>query len=51
MANYPAAAAVVLVVALFGVGVLALTVGRYTAAGMSFFSASLVIYFRETRLV
>ncbi|MBB6646663.1 hypothetical protein [Halobellus ruber] len=51
MVNYLATVAAVLVVVLFGVALYALSVGRYTAAGVSFFSASLVIYFRESRLV
>lgn len=51
MVNYPATAAVVLVVVLFAVALVAMSAGRLTAAGLSFFSASLVIYFRETRLV
>jgi hypothetical protein len=39
----------VLAVVLIGVGLFALTVGNFTAAGMSFLSTSLVIYMRETR--
>ncbi|MFB6227940.1 MAG: hypothetical protein ABEH88_05050 [Halobacteriales archaeon] len=38
-----------LAVMLLGIGLLAMTVGSLTMAGMSFLSASLVIYFRETR--
>ncbi len=51
MANYLATAAAVFAVALFGAALFALSAGRHTAAGVSFFSASLVIYFRESRLV
>jgi uncharacterized membrane protein len=51
MVNYPATAAALLVVVLFGAALFALSAGRFTAAGVSFFSASLVIYFRESRLV
>lgn len=39
----------VLAVALIGTALYAMTVGRLTVAGVCFFSASLVIYFRETR--
>jgi hypothetical protein len=38
-----------LAVVLFGVALLAMSAGNLTMAGMSFLSASLVIYFRETR--
>lgn len=40
----------ILAVALFGVALYAMAAGSYTAAGMSFLSASLVIYLRETRV-
>lgn len=36
-------------VVLIGVALFAMTTGNLTAAGMSFLSASLVIYLRETR--
>ncbi|MFB6218583.1 MAG: hypothetical protein ABEH77_05305 [Halobacteriaceae archaeon] len=36
-------------VALFGVALFAMSSGQFMAAGMSFLSASLVIYIRETR--
>lgn len=51
MANLPATGAAVVVVLLFGVALLALAQGTHAAAGLSFLAASLVIYFRETRLV
>lgn len=51
MVNYLATGAAVLAVALFGAAVFAMSAGRYAAAGVSFFAASLVIYFRESRLV
>ncbi|MDQ2056236.1 MULTISPECIES: hypothetical protein [Halobellus] len=51
MPNYLATAAALFVVVLFAVAVLAMTVGNYAAAGVLFFSASIVIYFREKRLV
>jgi uncharacterized membrane protein YgdD (TMEM256/DUF423 family) len=39
----------VLAVALIATALVAMTVDRLTLAGVCFFSASLVIYFRETR--
>lgn len=39
----------VLAVALFGVALVAMTVGNLQAAGFTFLCASLVIYFRESR--
>lgn len=38
-----------LVLVLFGLALVAMTAGDLTFAGISFLSASLVIYFRETR--
>jgi uncharacterized membrane protein len=38
-----------LAVAILGVALFAMSTGNLTVAGMSFLSASLVIYFRETR--
>jgi hypothetical protein len=40
----------VLAVALFAVALVAMTFGNLRAAGMSFLSASLVIFLRERRL-
>lgn len=40
----------VLVVVLFGVALYALADGQLTVAGLSFLSASITIYLRETRL-
>jgi hypothetical protein len=42
-------ALVVVVVVLFATGLIAMTVGNLMIAGMSFFSASVAIYFRENR--
>jgi len=39
----------IVVVALFALALIAMSAGNYTLAGMSFFSASVTIYFRETR--
>ncbi|ERG96823.1 hypothetical protein [Haloquadratum walsbyi] len=39
------------VVILFGVGLIALSGGDFAVAGVTFLSASIVIYFRETRLI
>jgi len=39
-----------LAVVLFGVALFSLRAGNFAVAGMSFMSASLVIYFRETRV-
>lgn len=41
---------IVLVLTLFGVALYALATGRLTVAGLSFLSASVAIYLRETRL-
>jgi hypothetical protein len=46
-----ATVAVVVVLALFAVALYWMTVGDYTAAGLCFLSASIVIYFRENWLV
>lgn len=51
MANLFASGAVALVVLLFGVALLAMVRGTHAVAGLSFLAASLVIYFRETRLL
>lgn len=40
----------VLAVALFAGAILAMSADRLTIAGLCFLSASIVIYFRETRL-
>lgn len=40
----------VLVVALFGIALWAMSAGSFTLAGASFLGASLGIYFRETRV-
>lgn len=40
----------VLAVVLFVVALFTMTIERFTAAGMSFLSASIVLYLRETRL-
>ncbi len=45
----PTVLAVVTVV-LFGIGLLAMSRGSLAVAGTSFLSASIAIYFRETRL-
>jgi uncharacterized membrane protein len=51
MVNVLATAAALVVVALFGAALLALSAGNLQVAGFSFLAASLVIYLRETRLV
>ncbi|MFA1611711.1 hypothetical protein [Halobellus rubicundus] len=51
MQNPLATAAIVVVVALFGAALVAMTLRNYTVAGLLFLSASIVIYFRENRLV
>lgn len=40
----------ILAVGLFGFALYGMAVGSLTVAGLSFLSASIVIYFRETRL-
>ncbi|MGQ4555541.1 hypothetical protein [Halobellus sp. GM3] len=47
MPNYLATAAAVLVVALFAVALLSMAAANYSAAGVTFLCASLVIYLRE----
>lgn len=51
MSRYLATAAAILVVVLFVVALFAMTIENYAAAGVLFLSASIVIYFREKRLV
>ncbi|WP_311172924.1 hypothetical protein [Halobellus ordinarius] len=51
MENLLATGAIVVVVALFGFALYQMTIGDYTVAGMSFLSASIVIYYRENHLV
>ncbi|MFB6309933.1 MAG: hypothetical protein ABEH64_01995 [Salinirussus sp.] len=50
MADFISTALLVLVLALFGIALYALAIGRLTVAGLSFLSASVTIYLRETRL-
>ncbi len=40
----------VVVVVLFGIALWAMSAGNFTLAGTSFLSASIAIYFRETRI-
>jgi hypothetical protein len=51
MVNVLATVAAVFVVVLFAVALLALAAGEFAVAGVVFLSASIVIYFREKRLV
>ena len=51
MQNVLATAAIVVVVALFGAAVFVMTLGDYALAGLLFLTASIVIYYRENRLV
>lgn len=51
MANSLSTAAAVLVVLLFGAAVVSMANGELRVAGFCFLSASVVIYFRATRLV
>jgi hypothetical protein len=51
MANVPATAAAAFAVLLFGVAVVSMANGEFAVAGFCFLSASVVIYFRATRLV
>lgn len=51
MANTLASGAIVLVLLLFGVALFALANGQYAVAGVSFLSASVAIYLRETYLI
>lgn len=48
--NIPATAAAALSVLLFGIALVAMTNGSLRVAGVSFLSASIVIYLRETIL-
>ena len=50
MVDSLSAGLIALVVALFGLALYALAVGRLTVAGLSFLSASITIYLRETRV-
>jgi hypothetical protein len=50
MSDAVATGLAVLAVALIAVALYFMTAGRLSVAGMSFLAASLVIYFRETRL-
>lgn len=50
MSDYISMVLLVLVLALFGVALYALAAGQMTVAGLSFLSASITIYLRETRL-
>jgi hypothetical protein len=51
MVNVPATAAAVVVVLLFGAALISMTNGSLMLAGLSFLGASVLIYFRETRLL
>jgi hypothetical protein len=51
MPNYLATAAALFVVVLFLVALFAMSIGEYGVAGVTFFSASIVIYLREKRLI
>ncbi|MFD1599390.1 hypothetical protein [Halobellus rarus] len=51
MENVLATAAAVFVVVLFAVALLAMATGDFAVAGVVFLCASIVIYFREKRLV
>lgn len=51
MQNPLATVAVVIVLVLFGFALYWMSVGDYTVAGLCFLSASIVIYYRENRLV
>ncbi|MFB6252076.1 MAG: hypothetical protein ABEI27_10410 [Halobellus sp.] len=44
-------AAIVVVLALFGAALYAMTLPDYALAGVMFLSASIVIYYRENKLV
>lgn len=48
MVDIPATATAALSVLLFGIALVAMTNGNYRVAGVSFLSASIVIYLRET---
>ena len=51
MQNLLATVAVGVVLVLFGAALYWMSVGDYTVAGLCFLSASIVIYYRENRLV
>ena len=51
MGTLLANAAIVVVLALFGAALFAMTLEDYALAGVLFLSASIVIYYRESRLV
>ena len=51
MGTLLANAAIVVVLALFAAALFAMTTGDYGLAGVLFLSASIVIYYRENRLV
>jgi hypothetical protein len=51
MANLLATAAAAVAVLLFGIALVFMMDGQLSIAGLCFLSASLVIYFRATRLV
>ena len=51
MGTLLANAAVVVVLALFGAALFTMTTGDYGLAGVLFLIASIVIYYRENRLV
>jgi hypothetical protein len=51
MGKLLANAAIVVILALFGAALFAMTLRDYALAGVLFLSASIVIYYRENRLV
>jgi uncharacterized protein YjeT (DUF2065 family) len=51
MTNFLSTAAAALIVVLFGAAVVSMANGSLRVAGFCFLSASVVIYFRATRLV
>lgn len=51
MVNLPATALAALVVVLFGVAIVSMSAGSLRIAGLSFLSASVLIYVREKRFV
>lgn len=51
MGTMLANAAIVVVLVLFGAALFAMTLEDYSLAGLLFLSASIVIYYRENRLV
>jgi hypothetical protein len=50
MADIVSRGLAVLALLLFVVAMFTMTIERFTAAGMSFLSASIVLYMRETRI-